>query len=136
LSRLEVQRALSNGAPPTPWDLRAEDREAIDLLARYFAQAIPVPTTDGRVRVVESVGHAGPQLAIYVPVLSDNTPVAVITRNWYSGTELETDLFYFGALDGRLAAMVSKLGFNQRRAQEKGVTVFQHVSAPPKRRAS
>jgi hypothetical protein len=135
LSRMEVQRALSGGAPPTPWDLRDEDRESMDLLARYFAQAIPVPTPDGKVRIVESVGHAGPQLAIYVPVLSEKTPVAVITRNWYSGRELETDLFFFGAPDGRLAAMVARLGFLPRRQQEKGVTIFHHVS-PARRRAS
>jgi hypothetical protein len=133
LSRLEVQRALTNGAPPTPWELRKEDREAIDLLARYFAQAIPVPTSEGRVRIVESVGHAGPQLAIYVPVLSDKTPVAVITRNWHSGGELETDLFFFGAPDGRLASMVSRLGFIPRRSNEKGVTIFQHSRIARKR---
>jgi hypothetical protein len=136
LSRMEVQRALSSGAPPTPWELRSKDRESIDLLARYFAQAIPVPTPDGRVRIVESMGYAGPQLAIYVPVLSDNAPVAVLTRNWYSGTELETDLFFFGALDGRLAAMVSQLGFHPRGAQQKGITVFQHVATPRRKRAS
>jgi hypothetical protein len=135
LSRMEVQRAVSNGAPPTPWDLRDEDRESMDLLARYFAQAIPCPTPDGRVRVVESVGYAGPQLAIYVPVLSDKTPMAVITRNWHGGHDLETDLFFFGAPDGRLAAMVSRLGFLPRRQQEKGVTIFRHA-AGTRRRAS
>ncbi len=136
LSRLEVQRAISSGAPPAPWDLRKEDREAVDLLARFFAQAIPVPTSEGRVRIVESVGHAGPQLAIYVPVLSDRTPVAVITRNWHSGADLETDLFFFGSLDGRLASMLARLGFVPRAAQEKGVMIFQQTRTSGRRRAS
>ena len=136
LSRIEVQRALANGAPQTPWDLRKEDRESLDLLARFFAQALPVPTPEGRVRIVESMGHAGPQLAIYVPVLSEKTPVAVITRNWHSGTALETDLFFFGSLDGRLASMLARLGFVPRKAQEKGVTIFQQMHAAGRQRAS
>jgi len=136
LSRMEVQRALSAGAPPTPWDLRKEDRDSLDLLARFFAQAIPVPTSDGRVRIVESMGHAGPQLAVYVPVLSDKTPVAVLTRNWHSGKDLETDLFFFGSLDGRLATMLERLGFIPRTAKEKGVTIFQQLRRPERKRAS
>ena len=126
LSRIEVQRALSLGAPPTPWPLLSADRDAIDLLARYFAAAIPVPTPEGKVRIVESVGYGGPQLAIYVPVLSEKTPVAVLTRNWHS-SELESDLFFFGAPDGRLFSVVSKLGFVKRTdANEPGVSVFRN----------
>ena len=134
LSRLDVQRALSAGAPPTPWQLRKEDRESLDLLARFFAQAIPVPTPEGRVRIVESMGYAGPQLAVYVPVLSDRSPVAVLTRNWNSGEDLQTDLFFFGSLDGRLARMLERLGFVPREGREKGVTIFQQRR--PERRAS
>jgi hypothetical protein len=135
LGTIEVQRALANGAPPVPWPLSAQDRNAVDLLARHFAQAIPVPTPEGKVRIVESEGHGGPQLAVYVPVLSERNPAAVLTKNWRSG-ELETDLFFFGALDGRLAAMVSRLGFTDQRDAEPGVTVFKKIHRHPRKRAS
>ena len=30
LSRVEIQRSLANGAPPVPWPLRKQDREAVE----------------------------------------------------------------------------------------------------------
>jgi len=136
LSRMEVQRALVHGAPPTPWELRPEDRDAIEVLARYFAQAIPVPTPEGKVRIVESVGYGGPQLAVYVPVLSEKNPAAVLHRNWHGHEDVESDLFFFGAADGRLAQIVSRLGFIQLNSSEPGVTLFQKPHALPRKRAS
>ena len=135
LSRVEIQRSLANGAPPVPWPLRKQDREAVELLATYFAKAIPVPTDDGRVRVRETAGHGGPQLELYVPVLSSKTPVAVLVRNWHMET-LESDLFFFGATDGRLAAVISKLGFVRRNEPENSqVTVFRNSREVPHQRA-
>ena len=64
LSKIEVQRCLSNGAPPVPWKLRQEDSKAMEQLASYFAKAIPVPTAEGRVVVKESMGYGGPQLEL------------------------------------------------------------------------
>ena len=137
LSRVEVQRSLANGAPPTPWPLRRQDREAIDALATYFARAIPVPGEDGRVRTEESFGYGGPQLELYVPVLSEKTPVAVLVRNWHSSGDLEADLFFFGAPDGRLAAIVKKLGFKKRDEPETAhVTIYRIAREFPRKRAS
>ncbi|HEX6574517.1 MAG TPA: hypothetical protein VF042_06055 [Gemmatimonadaceae bacterium] len=114
LSKIEVQRAIAAGAPPVPWKLRTEDREVIDKLATYFAKAIPVPTDEGRVVVKESFGYSGPQLELYVPVLSEKSPVAVMIRSWHSGDDLDADLYFFGAADGRLATILGRLGFKQR----------------------
>ena len=137
LSRTEVQRSLAGGAPATPWLLRKEDRQAMDMLATYFARAIPVPTPDGRVTVRESLGHGGPQLELYVPVLSSKNPVAVLARNWHSGQDLEADLFFFGAPDGRLASIVKKLGFLRRDdVPNTDVSVFRAQQRLPQKRAS
>lgn len=124
LSRLEVQRSLGSGAPLTPWTLTRQDHDVVDLLSRFFAQAIPVPTPEGKVRIVESMGYGGPQLAVYVPVLSEKNPVAVLARNWH-GDHLVSDLFFFGAPDGRLAQIVGKLGFTPGGTLEAGVSLFQ-----------
>ena len=137
LSRVEVQRAISNGAPPTPWELRKQDREAIDRLATYFAKAIPVPTADGRVRTQETMGYGGPQLELFVPVLSEKTPVVVLVRNWHTSGDLEADLFFFGAPDGRLAQIVKKLGFVLRlELQPPQVMVYRNSLDVPRKRAS
>jgi hypothetical protein len=137
LSRVEVQRAISNGAPATPWDLRKQDHEAIDRLATYFAKAIPVPTEDGRVRIVESAGYGGPQIELFVPVLSEKTPVVVLARNWHTSGDLEADLFFFGAPDGRLAQIVKQLGFVQRHEpQPPQVIVYRNSLDIPRKRAS
>lgn len=137
LSRVEVQRAISNGAPATPWELRKQDREAMDRLATYFAKAIPVPTPDGRVKTQETMGYGGPQLELFVPVLSEKTPVAVLVRNWHTSGDLEADLFFFGAPDGRLAQIVKKLGFVQRHEpQPPQVMVYRNSLDVPRKRAS
>lgn len=137
LSRVEIQRAISNGAPPIPWALRKQDHEAISRLATYFAKAIPVPTEDGRVRAIESMGYGGPQIELYVPVLSEKTPVAVLVRNWHTSGDLEADLFFFGAPDGRLAQIVKKLGFVQRNEpQPPQVMVYRNSNDVPRKRAS
>ena len=109
-----VQRMLVSGAPPVPWQLRREDRQAMERVARYFARAIPTPTTDGRVTVRDTTGFGGPQLALYVPVLSARSPVAVLARSWDAETEdLEANLFFFGAVNARLGGIVEKLGFER-----------------------
>ena len=138
LSAIEVQRSLSEGAPATPWPLRREDHEAMDMLAMYFARAIPVPTDEGRVTIRESAGNGGPQLELYVPVLSAKNPIAVLARDWHAdGAGLEASLFFFGAPDGRLAAIVSKLGFVARKDNDAvGVTVFQSKRISFRKRAS
>ena len=114
LSKIEVQRCIANGAPPVPWKLRSEDHEAMDQLAKYFSKAIPVPTAEGRVSIKESFGYGGPQLELFVPVLSEKSPAAILIRIWHSGEELEADLFFYGAADGRLATILNKLGFIKR----------------------
>ena len=137
LSKIEVQRCLANGAPPVPWKLRPEDAKAMEQLASYFSKAIPVPTSDGRVVVKESVGYGGPQLELYVPVLSEKSPVAVLIRNWHSGDDLEADLFYYGAADGRLANILNRLGFIRRKDVDMmSGSVFRQRTPFPSKRAS
>ena len=129
LSGKAVQRCLASGAPPLPWMLRKEDREAMATLGAYFARAIPTPTTDGRVSVRETVGYGGPQLELYVPVLSSKSPVAVLARSWDSDAEdLEALLFFFGAVNLRVSTIVAKLGFERRdeEPQNTHLTVFRN----------
>lgn len=129
LSGKAVQRCLASGAPPLPWILRKEDREAMATLGAYFARAIPTPTSDGRVSVRETVGYGGPQLELYVPVLSSKSPVAVLARSWDTEAEdLEALLFFFGTVNLRLSTIVSKLGFERRHEEPKNahLTVFQN----------
>jgi hypothetical protein len=110
-----VQRSIENGAPPTPWIVRGEDREAMAVLERFFARAIPNPTSDGRPFVEETLGHGGPQLELRVPILSTKTPVAVLARTWDPVDRcLESNLYFFGAVDGRLAKIVSATGFESK----------------------
>lgn len=128
LTSRNVQRSLAGGAPPIPWQLRREDSEAMDALAAYFARAIPTPTPDGRTSVREIAGHGGPQLELYVPVLSTKSPVAVLARNWDNESEsLEANLFFFGAVNGRVKGIVSKLGFEPKdESANPGMTVFRN----------
>lgn len=128
LSSKAVQRSLASGAPPTPWHLTRPDREAMAALAAYFARAIPAPTDDGRVSVKETAGHGGPQLELYVPVLSTKSPVAVLARSWDSANEtLASSLYFFGAVNERLAAIVGKLGFERSdEPEDPGMTVFKN----------
>ena len=115
LSSKAVQRCLASGAPPLPWMLRKEDREAMATLGAYFARAIPTPTSDGRVSVRETAGYGGPQLELYVPVLSSKSPVAVLARSWdHEAEDLEALLFFFGTVNLRLSSIVAKLGFERR----------------------
>ena len=114
LSTKSVQQSLSAGAPPTPWLLGKNDKEVMLALSAYFARAIPVPTSDGRVSIRETAGHGGPQLELFVPVLSSKSPVAVLARSWDPDAEdLEALLFFFGAVNERLSAIVAKLGFER-----------------------
>src|SRR5687768_4245846 len=109
-----VQRMLVSGAPPVPWQLKRGDREVMEVLAGYFARAIPTPYSDGRVSIRDTVGYGGPQLALYVPVLSSKSPVAVLARSWDAETEdLEAKLFFFGAVNKGVAAIVERLGYER-----------------------
>jgi hypothetical protein len=128
LSSKSVQQSLAAGAPPIPWMLRKDDRESMAALAAYFARAIPTPTSDGRVTVRETVGYGGPQLELYVPVLSTKSPVAALARSWDSEAEdLEALLFFFGSVNQRLSEIVAKLGFEkQDEAQKPYLTVFRN----------
>jgi hypothetical protein len=128
LTQKEVQQKLASGAPPTPWLLRHEDAEAMTTLSAYFARAIPTPTRDGRVTISQSPGHGGPQLELFVPVLSSKSPVAILARCWDSEAEdLAANLFFFGAVTGRIASIVKKLGFEPAEdAGYKDVTVFRN----------
>ena len=128
LSSASVRRSLAAGAPPLPWLLRKEDKETMSALGAYFARAIPTPTSDGRVSIKETVGYGGPQLELFVPVLSCKSPVAVLARSWDSEAEdLEALLFFFGAVNGRLTGIVSKLGFERSDEPKDGdLTVFRN----------
>ena len=137
LSLKAVQLSLASGAPPVPWLLRREDAEAMALLSSYFARAIPTPTSDGRVSVKQTLGHGGPQLELYVPVLSTKSPVAVLTRCWDPGVEdLAARLFFFGAVGGRLASIVKRLGFEREdEPVDKSMTVFRNRRSFARQRA-
>ena len=137
LTRKEVQQLLGSGAPPTPWLLRSEDTEAMTVLSAYFARAIPAPTDDGRVTVRQSVGHGGPQLELFVPVLSTKSPIAILARCWDPGAEdLAANLFFFGAVNGRLASIVRKLGFERGDdAEYPDMTVFRNYRSFARQRA-
>ncbi len=137
LTQKEVQQKLVNGAPPTPWLLRREDAEAMTALSAYFARAIPTPTSDGRVSIKQSAGHGGPQLELFVPVLSSKSPVAILARCWDSDVEdLAANLFFFGAVNGRVASIVKKLGFEPANdAGYKDVTVFRNRRRYERQRA-
>lgn len=107
-----VQRAIESGAPPTPWMLRREDREAMTGLQLLFAKAIPNPVPNGRPFIDESLGHGGPQLELRVPILRTHKPIAVLARNWDSvDGVLESNLYFFGSVDQRLEKFLAKLGF-------------------------
>jgi len=128
LQRKKVLSSLTNGAPPAPWTLQWQDREAMERLARFFARAIPNPDPDGRVSVRETPGHGGPQLELYVPVLSTQSPIAVLARNWDAeSARLESQLFFFGNINARLAEVVARAGFEPLgTAGEKDLTVFRN----------
>jgi hypothetical protein len=109
----------------------------MDQLAKYFSKAIPVPTTEGRVLIKESFGYGGPQLELFVPVLSEKSPAAILIRNWHAGEDLEADLFFYGATDGRLATILNKLGFIKRSDVDVAAgSVFRQRNPATRKRAS
>ena len=128
LKRKAVLRSLVNGAPPAPWPLRSEDEAAIKMLQAFFARAIPNPTPDGRPFIRETLGYGGPQLELYVPIVGTKEPVAVVARTWNPASEaLESQLFFAGAVAGRLADVVSRAGFEMiGPPNDAGLTVFRN----------
>ena len=129
-----VQRSLETGAPPTPWMLRREDREAMDALETFFAKAIPNPGPDSRASVEETLGHGGPQLELKVPILRTQKPIAVLARRWDSNDKvLESDLYFFGSVDERLEKLVTKLGFEYS-SSSSSYTAFRNRQALTHRR--
>ena len=71
------------------------------------------------------VGNGGPQLQLYVPVLSTKSPVAVLARSWDPDAEdLEALLFFFGVVNPRVLGIVSKFGFERREPESRDVAVF------------
>jgi len=120
LPKTVVDKALDNGAPSTPWALSKEDREVMRRIESYFARAIPVPDDEGRACIKETMGHGGPQLELYVPVLSNLNPVAICAVSWSSqNNALESTLFFFGNVPRRLADVVVKSGFDRGEAAGK-----------------
>jgi hypothetical protein len=114
LSKAAVQKALDEGAPRTPWGLGKDDREVMHRIQSYFARAIPVPDDEGRASIRETMGHGGPQLELYVPVLSSHNPVAILAVNWNSeNNALESNVFFFGNVPRRLSDVVVKSGFDR-----------------------
>ena len=134
LPRNTVLTSLASGAPPTPWMLTREDRNA----AGIFARSIPVPTSEGRTFTKETIGHAGPQLEVYVPIVSTRRPVAVLARSWDSSSGcLESNIFFNGAVDGRLAEIVAKMGFERTDMfRDRGFTVFRNRRGSFRRRTA
>jgi len=128
LQRKTVLRSLVNGAPPAPWALRQEDEAAMAALEKFFARAIPNPTADGRPFTTQTMGYGGPQLELYVPILGTRDPVAVVARTWNPASEvLESNLFFAGAVTGRLAEVVSRAGFERGQStSDGGFTVYRN----------
>ena len=116
-SKIAVQKALDEGAPRTPWLLAKDDRDVMHRIASYFVRAIPVPDGEGRPSVRETMGHGGPQLELYVPVLSSQNPVAILAVGWSSENHaLESNVFFFGNVPQRLADLIVKSGFDHGEA--------------------
>ncbi|HUQ98232.1 MAG TPA: hypothetical protein VM166_02190 [Gemmatimonadaceae bacterium] len=126
LSKMAVQKALEEGAPRTPWWLGKADRDVMDRIESYFAHAIPVPDEEGRAVIKETMGHGGPQLELYVPMLSSHNPVAIFAVSWDSeNNALESNVFFFGNVPRRLSDVVVKSGFERGEGGNGGrLTVF------------
>ena len=133
-----VQMSVATGAPPTPWIPGRDDYEAIKAIERFFARAIPNPTADGRPFVQESLGHGGPQLELYVPIVSSHRPVAVLARNWDPVEKaLVANLFFAGSVGGRLAEIVRNLGFeNTGISRHGGLSIYRNRRGFFRQRAS
>jgi hypothetical protein len=133
-----VQMSVATGAPPTPWIPSRDDHEAMKAIERFFARAIPNPTPDGRPFVQESLGHGGPQLELYVPIVSSHRPVAVLARNWDPVERaLVANLFFAGSVGGRLAEIVRNLGFeNTGTSRNGGLSIYRNRRGFFRQRAS
>jgi hypothetical protein len=123
-----VQLSIATGAPPTPWIPSREDRQVMAKLEKFFARAIPNPTKDGRPYVEEKLGHGGPQLELYVPIVSTHRPIAILARNWDPAVKaLVSHLFFSGAVEGRLGQMVRELGFESTdNSADADITVYRN----------
>ena len=125
LSMSTVERSIAGGAPATPWMLRREDRAAMEAIEAYFARAIPNPLPGGRPYMEESLGYGGPQLELKVPVISERRAVAVIFRSWDPARSvLESNLYFAGTVNDRLASIVASAGFELRAFSDGRSTVF------------
>lgn len=125
LSMSTVERSIASGAPPTPWMLRREDRSAMEAIQAYFARALPNPVPGGRPYIEESLGYGGPQIELKVPIISERRSVAVIFRSWDAGRSvLESNLYFAGTVNDRLAGIVSSAGFELRAYSDRRSTVF------------
>ena len=137
LTRSTVERSMASGAPPTPWMLRREDRDAIAELERYFARAIPNPTPEGRPFIEESLGFGGPQLELRVPIISSKRSVAVIFRSWDATRNvLESNLYFAGRVNDRLFAIASKAGFERTVFSDRHATVFRNRRGAARQRSA
>lgn len=137
LSRSTVERSVASGAPPTPWMLRREDRDAIAEIERYFALAIPNPTPEGRPYIEESLGFGGPQLELRVPIISAKRSVAVIFRSWDATRDvLESNLYFAGRVNDRLFAIASKAGFERTVFSDRHATVFRNRRGAARQRTA
>jgi hypothetical protein len=132
-----VQHYLANGAPPLPWLLGQSDRDSMEALSRYFARAIPTPDKDSRVFVMDTLGHGGPQLELFVPVLSSKSPIAVLARSWdVTSQTLDPTIFFFGVVNPAVLAIVAKLGFETHdESTDKTMMVFRNRKQASRRRA-
>ena len=135
LTRHAVDSSIAAGAPPIPWMLRREDREAIAAIESYFARAIPNP--ESRPFIEESLGFGGPQLELKVPIISSKRPVAVIFRSWDpTGNVLESNLYFAGRVNGRLTAIASKAGFERIVFSDRHATVFRNPREAARQRSA
>lgn len=107
-------------------------------IERFFARAIPNPTPEGRPFIQESLGHAGPQLELYVPIVSSHRPVAVLARNWDPVEKaLVANLFFAGTVGGRLSEIVRNLGFeNTGVSRNGGLSIYRNRRGFFRQRAS
>lgn len=117
--------------------LRREDRHAMAEIESYFARAVPNPTPEGRPFIEDSVGFGGPQLELKVPIISSKRPVAVIFRSWdETANVLESNLYFAGRVNRRLAAIASKAGFERTVFSDRHTTVFRNRGGAERQRSA
>ena len=138
IANKSVQLSLATGAPPIPWIPSKDDAHAMVIIQRYFARAIPNPTREGRPFIEETIGHGGPQLELYVPIISSRKPVAVLVRDWDAGSRaLVANLYFAGTVEGYLAEIVHSLGFEHSGGSSDGtLTVYRSRRGFFRQRAS